>query len=309
MKPEGQANTESEAPSTSEAGSEYSADTISQLRKDPKAIGELFKEGKYPYRDKIPRSQYEKEKALLQIELLKVQNWVKMTGQKICIIFEGRDAAGKGGTIKRFMEHLNPRAAKVVALEKPTDHERGQWYFQRYVVHLPTKGEILFLDRSWYNRAGVERVMGFCDSAEYLEFMRQCPEFERMLVNSGINLFKYYFSVTKKEQKRRFASRMQDPLKQWKLSPVDKASVGLWNEYTRAKEAMFFYTDTASCPWTIIKSDDKKRARLNCMQHFLSNLDYPDKDPEAVTGPDPLIVGSPSQVIRKDVHLDAWPHE
>ena len=291
------------------AGEEAATDDITRLRGDPEAIGALFKEGLYPYNDKVPRSEYEKEKALLQIELLKVQNWVKMTGQKIVIIFEGRDAAGKGGTIKRFMEHLNPRAAKVVALEKPTDHERGQWYFQRYVVHLPTKGEILFLDRSWYNRAGVERVMGFCNSAEYLEFMRQCPEFERMLVNSGIQLFKYYFSVTQAEQKRRFAARMQDPLKQWKLSPVDKASVGLWNEYTRAKEAMFFYTDTASCPWTIIKSDDKKRARLNCMQHFLSKLDYPDKSPEAVGGPDPLIVGSPSQVIRKDVHLDAWPHD
>jgi polyphosphate kinase 2 len=290
-------------------GGEYGSDTISEIRNNPKAIGQLFKEGKYPYTDKIPRSEYEEIKALLQIELLKVQNWVKMTGQKIVIIFEGRDAAGKGGTIKRFMEHLNPRAAKVVALEKPTEHERGQWYFQRYVVHLPTEGEILFLDRSWYNRAGVERVMGFCDSAEYLEFMRQCPEFERMLVNSGIKLFKYYFSVTKKEQKRRFAARMHDPLKQWKLSPVDKASVGLWHEYTRAKEAMFFYTDTASCPWTIIKSDDKKRARLNCMQHFLSQLDYPDKDLQVVKGPDPLIVGSPSQVIRKDVHLDAWPHE
>jgi polyphosphate kinase 2 len=290
-------------------GGQYAADDISRIRRDPEAIGALFKEGVYPYKKKIARSEYEKKKALLQIELLKVQNWVKMSGQRIVIIFEGRDAAGKGGTIKRFMEHLNPRAAKVVALEKPTDHERGQWYFQRYAVHLPTQGEILFLDRSWYNRAGVERVMGFCDSAEYLEFMRQCPEFERMLVNSGIQLFKYYFSVTQAEQKRRFAARMQDPLKQWKLSPVDKASVGLWNEYTRAKEAMFFYTDTASCPWTIIKSDDKKRARLNCMQHFLSKLDYPDKDLDVVGGPDPLIVGSPSQVIRKDVHLDAWPHE
>jgi len=309
MKSDEVTSTENPSQDADAEGSEFTAEKISQIRKDPKAIGELFKEGKYPYSDKIPRSQYEREKALLQIELLKVQNWVKMTGQKICIIMEGRDAAGKGGTIKRFMEHLNPRAAKVVALEKPTDHERGQWYFQRYVVHLPTTGEILFLDRSWYNRAGVERVMGFCDSAEYLEFMRQCPEFERMLVNSGIKLFKYYFSVTKKEQKRRFASRNQDPLKQWKLSPVDKASVGLWNEYTRAKEAMFFYTDTASCPWTIIKSDDKKRARLNCMQHFLSNLDYPDKDLDVVTGPDPLIVGSPSQVIKKDVHLDAWPHD
>jgi polyphosphate kinase 2 len=290
-------------------GGTYDSKTISQLRRDPKAISQLFKEGKYPYTDRIPRAKYEEEKAQLQIELLKVQNWVKMTGEKIVIIFEGRDAAGKGGTIKRFMEHLNPRAAKVVALEKPTERERGLWYFQRYVVHLPTEGEILFLDRSWYNRAGVERVMGFCDSAEYLEFMRQCPEFERMLVNSGIRLFKYYFSVTRKEQRHRFASRMDDPLKQWKLSPVDKASVGLWHEYTRAKEAMFFYTDTASCPWSIVKSDDKKRARLNCMQHFLSKLDYPDKSLEAVTGPDPLIVGSPSQVIRKDVHLDAWPNE
>jgi len=287
----------------------FRSKTISRLRQNPQAIGQLFKEGKYPYTDRIPRREYAAHKAQLQIELLKVQNWVKMTGQKIVIIFEGRDAAGKGGTIKRFMEHLNPRAAKVVALEKPTDHERGQWYFQRYVVHLPTEGEILFLDRSWYNRAGVERVMGFCSSSEYLEFMRQCPEFERMLVNSGIRLYKYYFSVTRKEQKRRFAARMEDPLKQWKLSPVDKAAVGLWHEYTRAKEAMFFYTDTASCPWTIVKSDDKKRARLNCMQHFLSTLDYPEKDHEVVNGPDPLIVGSPSQVIAKDVHLDDWPHD
>jgi polyphosphate kinase 2 len=290
-------------------GGDYSSDTINKIRKDPKAIGKLFKEGKYPYTDRIPRSKYETEKARLQIELLKVQNWVKLSGQKILVICEGRDAAGKGGTIKRFMEHLNPRAAKVVALEKPTEHEQGQWYFQRYVVHLPTRGEILFLDRSWYNRAGVERVMGFCDSSEYLEFMRQCPDFERMLVNSGIKLYKYYFSVTKKEQRARFASRKLDPLKQWKMSPVDEAAVSLWSEYTRAKEAMFFYTDTASCPWTIIKSDDKKRARLNCMQHFLAHLDYPDKDAEVAHGPDPLIVGSPAQVIHKDVHLDSWPHK
>ena len=287
----------------------FRSKTISRLRQDPQAIGQLFKEGAYPYTDRIPRREYGEQKARLQIELLKVQNWVKLTGQRIVIIFEGRDAAGKGGTIKRFMEHLNPRAAKVVALEKPTEHERGQWYFQRYVVHLPTAGEVLFLDRPWYNRAGVERVMGFCSSAEYLEFMRQCPEFERMLVNSGIRLYKYYFSVTRKEQKRRFAARMEDPLKQWKLSPVDRAAVGLWHEYTSAKEAMFFYTDTASCPWTIVKSDDKKRARLNCMQHFLSTLDYPEKDHDVVAGPDPLIVGSPSQVIRKDVQLDDWPHD
>jgi len=289
-------------------GGEYSSATIKKIRACPASIGKLFKEGKYPYTDRIARSTYNTEKEKLQIELLKVQNWVKMTGQKIAVIFEGRDAAGKGGTIKRFMEHLNPRAAKVIALEKPTPHEQGQWYFQRYIEHLPTRGEILFLDRSWYNRAGVERVMGFCDQVEYLEFMRQCPEVERMLVNSGIQMFKYYFSVTKKEQRKRFDARQHDPLKQWKMSPVDKAAVSMWSEYTRAKEAMFFYTDTAACPWTIIKSDDKKRARLNCMQHFLSMLDYPDKDLDVVSAPDPLIVGSPSQVIRKNVHLDDWPH-
>jgi len=289
-------------------GGAYSSATIKNLRASPESISKLFKEGKYPYTDKIPEEKYETEKKKLQIELLKVQNWVKMTGQKIVVIFEGRDAAGKGGTIKRFMEHLNPRAAKVVALEKPTNHEQGQWYFQRYIEHLPTRGEILFLDRSWYNRAGVERVMGFCSQVQYLEFMRQCPELEQMLVNSHIKLFKYYFSVTKKEQRNRFVSREHDVLKQWKLSPVDLAAVSMWSEYTRAKEAMFFYTDTAACPWTIIKSDDKRRARLNCMQDFLSRLDYPDKDLEVVSTPDPLIVGSPSQVIRKDVHLDDWPH-
>lgn len=288
-------------------GGEFSSDIMKQMRKDPTAIGKVFKEGKYPYTDKIARRTYEAEKKKLQIELLKVQNWVKLTGQKIVIIFEGRDAAGKGGTIKRFMEHLNPRAAKVVALGKPTEHELGQWYFQRYIAHLPTRGEILFLDRSWYNRAGVERVMGYCNQIEYLEFMRECPEFERMLVNSDIKLFKYYFSVTKNEQRDRFESRNHDPLKQWKLSPVDKAAVGLWNEYTRAKESMFFHTDTAASPWTIIKSDDKKRARLNCMQHFLTQLDYPEKDHQAVTGCDPLIVGSPKAILRPDVHLDDWP--
>jgi len=289
-------------------GGEFSSEIMKKMRKDHTAIGKMFKEGKYPYTDRISRRAYSNEKAKLQIELLKVQNWVKLTGQKIVVIFEGRDAAGKGGTIKRFMEHLNPRAAKVVALEKPTTHELGQWYFQRYVTHLPTKGEILFLDRSWYNRAGVERVMGFCNQLEYLEYMRECPEFERMLVNSGIRLFKYYFSVTKKEQRLRFESRTHDPLKQWKMSPVDKAAVGLWQEYTRAKESMFFYTDTAACPWTIVKSDDKKRARLNCMQNFLSRLDYPEKNHRVVSGSDPLIVGSPKPLLRADIHLDGWPH-
>ena len=276
---------------------------FSTMRHDPEKIKELFRNGTYPYKTRIRRATYEKHKEELQVELLKVQNWVKETGQKIVLLFEGRDAAGKGGTIKRFMEHLNPRAARVVALEKPTDRERGQWYFQRYVAHLPTAGEMVFFDRSWYNRAGVERVMGFCDSLQYLEFMRQVPDFERMLVRSDIRLFKYWFSVTHEEQQRRFIARSADPLKHWKLSPVDLESQGKWTEYTDAKEAMFFYTDTADAPWTIIKSDDKKRARLNAMQHFLSNLDYPGKDTHVVHGPDPLIVGSSSQVIEKDRHL------
>ena len=201
------------------------------------------------------------------------------------------------------MEHLNPRAARVVALEKPTDHERGQWYFQRYVKHLPTKGEMVFFDRSWYNRAGVERVMGFCDSLEYLEFMRQVPELERMLVRSGIKLFKFWFSVTHEEQLRRFEGRSHDPLKQWKLSPIDQLSRDKWDEYTEAKEAMFFYTDTADAPWTIIKSDDKKRARLNCMKHFLASLSYPEKDHQVVDQPDPLIVGSSQHVIGRSEHI------
>ena len=233
----------------------------------------------------------------LQAELLKAQNWVKETGEKIIVLFEGRDAAGKGGTIKRFMEHLNPRGARIVALEKPNDRERTQWYFQRYIQHLPAAGEMVFFDRSWYNRAGVERVMGFCKPSEYLEFMRQCPEVERMLVRSGIRLFKYWFSVTREEQRRRFGARETDPLKQWKLSPIDKASLDKWDEYTDAKEAMFFNTDTADAPWTIVKSDDKKRARINAMQHFLMSLPYPNKDRHVVVGPDPLIVGSSSLVI------------
>ncbi|RZV35041.1 MAG: polyphosphate kinase 2 [Chromatiales bacterium] len=274
-----------------------------EMRHSPEQIKDLFRHGKYPYKTKIRKAAYEKHKEELQVELLKVQSWVKETGQRIVILFEGRDAAGKGGTIKRFMEHLNPRAARVVALEKPTDHERGEWYFQRYIKYLPTEGEMVFFDRSWYNRAGVERVMGFCDSLEYLEFMRQVPDLERMLVRSGIRLFKFWFSVTHEEQERRFNSRIGDPLKQWKLSPIDRESQDKWDEYTEAKEAMFFYTDTADAPWTIVKSDDKKRARLNCMQHFLSQLDYPGKNEHVVRGPDPLIVGSSAQVIEKDRHL------
>ena len=214
----------------------------------------------------------------LHIELVKMQNWVKDNGLRVLALFEGRDASGKGGTIKRFIEHMNPRGCRVVALEKPTDKERTQWYFQRYVQHLPSAGEIVLCDRSWYNRSGVERVMGFCSEAEVREFLRAVPEFERMLVNSGINLFKFYFSVTKQEQLRRFNSRMVDPLKQWKLSPVDKESQDKWEEYTKAKEDTFFYSSTAECPWTIIKSDDKKRARIEGIKYFLSKLNYKDKN-------------------------------
>ncbi len=270
---------------------------LATVRHDPEQIRQLFESGEYPYKRKITRKVYEKHKAELQVELLKVQEWVKNTGQKIVLLFEGRDAAGKGGTIKRFTEHLNPRGARVVALEKPTEREKTQWFFQRYIEHLPAAGEIVLFDRSWYNRAGVERVMGFCTPNEYLEFMRQTPEIERMIVRSGVRLYKYWFSVTREEQARRFKSREHEPLKKWKLSPIDRQSLDKWDDYTEAKEAMFFYTDTADSPWTIIKSDDKKRARLNCIKHFLSTLPYPDKNQHIINRPDPLIVGSSSDVI------------
>ncbi len=263
-----------------------------QVDVDPKQL-EKEAEAYYPYKKKMGRKEYEEEKYKLQIEILKMQNWVKETGQRVICMFEGRDAAGKGGTIKRFMEHMNPRGARVVALEKPTQRESGQWYFQRYVQNLPSTGEIVMFDRSWYNRAGVERVMGFCSAAEYREFMRQAPQLERMLVNSGIRLYKFWFSVTRKEQLRRFKSREGDPLKQWKLSPMDLASLARWEDYTEAKENMFFYTHTADAPWTIIKSDCKKRARLNAMRMVLSSMDYDNKDPKVAVAPDPLIVVGP----------------
>jgi len=252
----------------------------------------IFKLGEYPYRHQMSRAEYEALLLPLQAELVKAQKWVKASGQKVITLFEGRDAAGKGGTIKRFMEHLNPRGARIVALDKPNETHRGQWYFQRYIEQFPTSGEMTFFDRSWYNRAGVERVFGFCTPAEYLEFMRQAPELERMLVNSGIRLFKYYFSVSQLEQKRRFALRQSDPLRQWKLSAIDQESLDKWNDYTDAKEAMFFYTDTADAPWTIIKSDDKKRSRINTIRHFLNHLPYEGKEQSIVVRPDPLIVGS-----------------
>ena len=246
---------------------------------------------------------YEDELHTLQIELLKMQKHVKKEGVRIVVLFEGRDAAGKGGTIKRITEHLNPRGTRVVALQAPSDTERTQWYFQRYIQHLPAGGEIVLFDRSWYNRAGVERVMGFCTPNDYLEFMRQAPEVEKMMVRSGVLLFKYWFSVTQDEQLRRFQSREHEPLKTWKLSPIDRQSLDKWDDYTEAKEAMFFYTDTADAPWTIVKSNDKKRARLNCMKHFLSALPYPGKDKRVVGRPDPLLVGSSLDVIGRSQHI------
>ena len=276
---------------------------IAAIRHDPTAIRRLFESGEYPYKGSLRERPYEAHMLELQRELLKVQRWIEAAGRRVVILFEGRDAAGKGGTIKRFTEHMNPRTARVVALQKPTERERTQWYFQRYIASLPAAGEIVLFDRSWYNRAGVERVMGFCTPNDYLEYMRQCPEVERMLVRSGITLIKFWFSVSREEQRRRFASRETDPLKQWKLSPIDRASLDKWDDYTEAKEAMFFYTDTADAPWTIIKSDDKKRARLNAMQYFLAQIPYDGKDRNIVTGPDPLIVGASANVIGTDLHI------
>jgi polyphosphate kinase 2 len=260
---------------------------------------EDWREGRYPYKHLLSRRSYEKQKYLLQVELLKLQAWVKETGQRVVILFEGRDAAGKGGTIKRMMEHLNPRGAHVIALEKPTELERGQWYFQRYISHLPSAGEIVLFDRSWYNRAGVERVMGFCTDEQYNEFMRQAPEFERHLTRSGVHLIKFWFSVSQEEQRRRFKEREMHPLKQWKLSPIDLASLDKWDDYTKAKEAMFVHTDTADAPWTVIKSDCKKRARLNAMRYVLRKLPYTGKDIEKIGKIDPLLVGRAHVVYER----------
>lgn len=274
--------------------------------KDKIPVGDLDKMlntdgtfGNYPYKYLMSRSTYEHQKFKLQVELLKLQAWVKETGARVIIIFEGRDAAGKGGTIKRFMEHLNPRGARIVALEKPTATEAGQWYFQRYVRHLPTSGEIVLFDRSWYNRAGVERVMGFANEDEYHEFMRQAPEFERNLVRSGIIVIKFWFSVSRDEQRRRFKRRQVHPLKQWKLSPIDLASLDKWDEYTQAKQDMFFHTDTADCPWIVVKSDCKKRARLNAIRYVLSKIPYENKDSANIGHVDPLIVGRANVVYER----------
>jgi len=252
----------------------------------------------YPYDERMKRTDYEEQKRLLQIELLKLQKWSQNNGRRHVIVFEGRDAAGKGGTIKRFMEHLNPRGARIVALEKPTETERGQWYFHRYVTQLPTAGEIVLFDRSWYNRAGVERVMGFATDREYEVFLRQAPQFEQMLIESGFSLTKLWFSVTQSEQRTRFAVRQIDPVRRWKLSPMDIESLDRWDAYTAAKEAMIEYTDTDYAPWTSIKSNDKKRARINAMRFFLNQFDYEGKDTNIVYPADPLIVQRGRDAIK-----------
>ncbi|MFE9252701.1 polyphosphate kinase 2 [Streptomyces sp. NPDC007088] len=252
----------------------------------------------YPYERKMGRGAYDKRKRVLQIEMLKVQRWVKDTGQRLVVVCEGRDAAGKGGTIQRFTERLNPRGARVVALEKPTEREAGQWYFQRYVSQLPSAGEIVFFDRSWYNRAGVERVMGFCTTEEYEHFLRQTPDFERMLTDDGVILVKFWFSVSRAEQRTRFAIRQIDPVRQWKLSPIDLASLDRWDDYTEAKIDMFRATDTDAAPWTVVKNNDKRRGRLEAMRSLLDRLDYPAKDHKAVGTPDSRIVGPADTLLE-----------
>jgi polyphosphate kinase 2 len=251
----------------------------------------------------MPRDDYETPKRPLQIELVRLQNWVKDTNQRIVLVFEGRDAAGKGGTIKRFTEHLNPRGATVVALNKPTEREQSQWYFQRYVPHLPAGGEIVLFDRSWYNRAGVERVMGFSGDEDYWEFMREAPEFERMLTRSDLHLIKFWFSVTPAEQRTRFAIRRIDPVRQWKLSPIDQESQNRWEGYTEAKEAMFHYTDVEWAPWTVVKSNDKKRARLEAIKHVLLQFDYDDKDRDVIGELDKALIGPPAVMSEHDPDL------
>src|SRR3984893_1276018 len=267
------------------------------IRPDGEPV-QTWREG-YPYPERISRQEYDHLKRLMQIELLKLQNWIKQSGERLVVVFEGRDAAGKGGTIKRFMEHLNPRGARVVALEKPSEREARQWYFQRYVAHLPAAGEIVFFDRSWYNRAGVERVMNFSSRQEYLEFLRETPELERMWVRSDIHLVKFWFSVSRGEQRTRFIIRQVDPVRQWKLSDTDIESLDRWDAYTEAKEAMFFYTDTADAPWTVIKSNDKKRARVEAIRHILEQFEYHGNDEEVVGEPDPKIIGPSALLLEK----------
>ncbi|MFQ6024027.1 MAG: polyphosphate kinase 2 [Acidiferrobacterales bacterium] len=250
-----------------------------------KEAAKATRDGEVEKRKKIKNKAYEKELAKLQIELVKLQEWIKHEGLKVVVIFEGRDAAGKGGVIKRITQSLNPRICRVVALPAPTEREKTQWYFQKYVAHLPAAGEMVLFDRSWYNRANVERVMGFCTEEEYREFMRSCPEFERMLVRSGIQLIKYWFSVSDEEQERRFQGRIKDPTKRWKLSPMDLQSRSRWLEYSKAKDEMFAHTDIKQAPWYVVNADLKKHARLNCIKHLLSMIPYKDLTPAPVKLP------------------------
>jgi polyphosphate kinase 2 len=276
---------------------ELDEDNEPVLRWRDGAIVDTWREG-YPYHERLPHADYEHRKRLLQIELVKLQNWARHSGARLVILFEGRDAAGKGGTIKRFMEHLNPRGARVVALEKPSERETTQWYFQRYADHLPSAGEIVLMDRSWYNRAGVERVMGYCSDEQYHRFLRQAPTLEEMLVDDGIHLVKFWFSVSQSEQQTRFLIRQIDPVRQWKLSPTDLASLDKWDAYTEAKEAMFFYTDRPVAPWTVVKSNDKKRGRLEAIRHVLARFDYEDRDDGVLGEADSLIIGPAAQVFE-----------
>jgi polyphosphate kinase 2 len=256
-------------------------------------------ERELPYDEPLKKKAYERDLANLQVELVKLQSWVQATGERLLLIFEGRDAAGKGGTIKRFTEHLNPRVARVVALPKPNETERGQWYFQRYVAQLPTAGEIVFFDRSWYNRAGVERVMEFATPVQYGEFLRQAPELERTLVDDGLHLFKFWFTVSQEEQARRFEARRTDPLKRWKLSPMDEAAQTRFDEYSEARDAMLVATDSVAAPWTVVNSNEKRRARLEAIRHVLETFDYDERDPDVVRAPDPRVVRPASTVLHR----------
>jgi polyphosphate kinase 2 len=264
---------------------------------DPSELTIQHMESARAYDDKIRNKMYLKELRDLQVELLKLQRWVKQNGERVVLLFEGRDAAGKGGAIRRFTENINPRGARTVALTKPNDTERGQWYFQRYVAHLPTKGEIVFFDRSWYNRAGVEIVMGFCSPQEYGEFFRQAPGFERSITESGTHLFKFWFTVSRENQLGRFERRKTDPLRQWKFSPVDEASLGKWDEYTKARDAMLIHTDSPAAPWIVVNSNEKKRARLESIRHVVSTLDYEHKDTDVARGADPMVVQPAARVM------------
>ncbi|HUV14805.1 MAG TPA: polyphosphate kinase 2 [Acidobacteriota bacterium] len=281
-------------------GKEGKKKTSKQGTESEKEQGAHFEDKPYPYDKKLKTKEYEKTLEALQIELLKLEGWAKKNSERIVIFFEGRDAAGKGGTIKRFTEHLNPRSARVVALQKPNDTEQGQWYFQRYLNHFPTGGEIVFFDRSWYNRAGVEPVMGYCTPTQYLEFVRQVPQLERILVESGIHFFKLWFAVSRDEQRKRFEARRTDPLKQWKLSPVDEASIAKWDDYTKARNRMFYLSHTRDAPWTVVRSDDKKRARINAIRFILNSVPYDGKSKELVSALDEKIVKPATALMPAD---------